>query len=72
MFYKQGKYAQAADVIRAIPDEVFKENPEMAYHATLIYGALKDTKNYQHYFLMACQREGGNIKKCANKLTKSK
>lgn len=54
IYYKQGKYAQAADVIGAIPDEVLAQNPEMAYHAVYIYGATKETEKMKHAFELGC------------------
>ncbi len=71
VFYKQGKYKQAADLISSIPAEVLKANPEMAYHAVLIYEALGDKKAYQHYLLVACGPDG-DLKACTKKLSNIK
>lgn len=70
VFYKQGKYAQAADLIRSIPDDILQANPEMAYHAVLIFGALKDQASYSHYFELACS--GKPFKSCTHALSKIK
>lgn len=40
IFYKQGNYPQAAQVIEAMPEEYVRENPEISYHAGMIYRAL--------------------------------
>ena len=53
VFFKQGKFAQAADVIEAIPDEILAANPEMAYHAVLIYRAAQDPRQ-AHAQTLAC------------------
>ena len=66
VFYKQGKYEAAADIIRAIPDEVMQANPEIAYHAVLIFGALKDKETYKRYFALACGEQ--NQKHCLKEL----
>ena len=42
IFYKQGRYQEAADLLKAIPAVYLKENPEIAYHAGMIYLALQE------------------------------
>ncbi len=32
IYYKQGKWAQAADLLRSIPVQTLEQNPELAYH----------------------------------------
>lgn len=54
VYFKQGKYAQAADVISAIPEDVLAENAEMAYHAAYIYQALKDNTKAKHFYELGC------------------
>ena len=54
VYFKQGKYAQAADVISTIPEEILAENAEMAYHAAYIYQTLKDNAKAKHFYEMGC------------------
>lgn len=43
IFYKQGNYSQAARVVDTMPAEYIRENPEISYHAGMIYRALGET-----------------------------
>ena len=54
VFFKQGKYTQAVDVLTAIPEEVLAANPEMAYHAAYIYQAAGDHEKMMHAFELGC------------------
>ena len=56
---------KAADLMHSIPDDVLAANPEMAYHAAMIYKAQADEKSAQHYFEMACP--GQTQSKCLKK-----
>ena len=68
VYFKQGKHEQAADILRAIPEEVLQANPEIAYHASLIYGALEDRQTAVHYFRVACGNQAP--KACYKELKK--
>ncbi len=57
IFYLQGNYVGAADLIKSIPYEVFETNPEMAYHAGLIYVAAGQTEQGRQYLQLAA--DGG-------------
>ncbi len=54
VFFKQGKYQQAADIMGAIPQEVLSANTEMAYHASYIYEALHDHETAMRMFQLGC------------------
>ncbi len=68
VFYRQGKYAQAADVMRAIPVNVLQENPELAYHAGLIEAALGNTQRARAWLVQAAQNGWKPAKKALKKL----
>ena len=57
IFYLQGKHEQALDLIKSIPHEVFAANPEMAYHAGIIYVAAGQTDLGRQYLQLAA--DGG-------------
>ncbi len=57
IFYLQGKYAPALDLIKAIPHEVLEANPEMAYHAGMIYAAAGQEELARTYLQLAA--DGG-------------
>jgi len=61
VFFKQGKYDQAADVISAIPEQVLAQNAEMAYHAAYIYRALKDTAKATRTYEMGCAQKAPQV-----------
>lgn len=66
VFFKQGKTEQAADVMRAIPDEILAENPEIAYHAAYIYAAQNDEPNLVHVFHLGCGKQP--VKTCLKEM----
>ena len=70
VFYKQGNYERASDLIRSIPQDILRQNPEMAYHAVLILGALHDKSAYLQYFEIACGNQ--KFKSCIKELNKIK
>ena len=53
VFYRQGKYEQAADIIRGIAPAVLEANPEMAYHAGAIYAANHQYEQAKKYLQLA-------------------
>ena len=57
IFYLQGNYTGAVDLIKSIPRDVFAANPEMAYHAGLIYAAAGQTELERQYLQLAA--DGG-------------
>lgn len=57
IFYLQGKHEQALDLMQAIPYDVFEANPEMAYHAGMIYKANDQTDTAREYLQLAA--DGG-------------
>lgn len=57
IFYLQGNYTGALDLVKSIPHEVFQANPEMAYHAGLIYAANDQTDVAHEYLQLAA--DGG-------------
>lgn len=68
IFYLQGRYGQAAEVVRAIPDEILQANPEMAYHAGLIYAANGQTDLAREYLQLAADGGWKEAKKELKKL----
>ncbi len=54
IYFMQGRYKQAADVIGAIPEDVLAANPEMAFHAAYIYANTKETDKMAHAFELGC------------------
>ena len=67
IFYLQGKYSQAADLLRTIPDYVLEQTPEIAYHAGMIYAANGDVSLARTYLQIAAQ---GGWKEAAKALKK--
>ncbi len=57
IFYQQGKFEQAADLLRAISSRTLHSQPEMAYHAGMIYKALGQTELARRYLQLAA--DGG-------------
>ncbi len=57
IFYLQGKHEQALDLIKSIPHEVYEANPEMAYHAGVIYKANAQMDVARDYLQLAA--DGG-------------
>ncbi len=53
IFYKQGKCEQAADIIRGIDPTLLEANPEMAYHAGMIYAATNQPEQAKKYLQLA-------------------
>ena len=57
VFYRQGKYAQALDIVKGISHEILAANPEMAYHAGIIYAINGQSDLAKQYLQLAA--EGG-------------
>ena len=57
ILYLQGNFNVALDLMQSIPYEVFQANPEIAYHAGLIYAAAGQQEVGQQYLQLAA--EGG-------------
>ena len=57
VFYRQSKYAQALDIVEGISPEILTANPEMAYHAGVIYAVNGQSDLAKHYLQLAA--EGG-------------
>ncbi len=68
VFYRQGKYAQAADIMRALPAQAVQENAELAYHAGLIEAALGNTSASRKYLEQSVQNGWKPAKKALKKL----
>jgi hypothetical protein len=68
VFFRQGKYAQAADVMRAIPDEILNANPEMAYHAGMILLQTGNTAQAREYLQWAADGAWKDAQKVLRKL----
>lgn len=68
IFYLQGNYAPALDLIQSIPHEVFEANPEMAYHAGLIYAANGQAELAREYLQLAADGGWKDAKKELKKL----
>ena len=68
VFFRQGKYAQAADVMRAIPDEILNANPEMAYHAGMILLQTGNTAQARVYLQEAADGAWKDAQKALRKL----
>ncbi len=57
IFYKQGQFSQALDLVRAFPAQYIQDNPEIAYHAGMIYAANGQTQAARAYLQQAA--DGG-------------
>ena len=57
IFYLQGNYTGALDLMKSIAYEVFEANPEMAYHAGMIYAANGQAEVAREYLQLAA--DGG-------------
>ena len=68
VFYKQGNYAQAADLVRAFPAAYIQENPEIAYHVGMIYAANGQTDLARKYIQLAAESGWKPAKKALKKL----
>lgn len=68
IFYLQGKYEPALDLIQSIPHEVFEANPEMAYHAGMIYSANGQTDLAREYLQLAADGGWKDAKKELKKI----
>ena len=68
IFYLQGKYAQAADLLKAIPEESLQAYGEMAYHAGMIYQAQGDIARARRYLQLAIDSGWKPAKKALKKL----
>lgn len=68
IFYKQGKYTQAADLIRSIPEDILRQDPEMAYHAGVIYVAVGQASSGRQYLQLAADGNWKEAQKALKKL----
>lgn len=68
IFYLQGKYAQAADLLQSLSQDILKENPEMAYHLGMIYAAQNETEKARTYLQMAADGGWKDARKALKKL----
>ena len=68
IFYLQGKHEQALDLIKSIPHEVYEANPEMAYHAGVIYKANAQMDVARDYLQLAADGGWKDAKKERRKL----
>lgn len=66
--YKQGNYQQALGFIQKIPAEYMKENPEIAYHAAMIYKAQGNTETARSLLQLAAEKDWKPAKKALKKL----
>ena len=57
IFYLQGNYMGALDLIKSIPHAVLQASPEMAYHTGLIYAAAGQPDIAREYLQLAA--DGG-------------
>lgn len=55
VFYRQGKYQQAADLLQNFTPQIYQENPEIAYHAGMVYAALGQKSQAKPYLQLAVQ-----------------
>ena len=53
ILYLQGNYTRVLNLVQAIPYEVFEANPEIAYHAGLIYAAAGQPDVAREYLQLA-------------------
>ncbi len=67
VFYRQGKYTQAADIVGGINPEVLAVNPEMAYHAGVIYAAADEAQKARFYLKLAADSGWKPAKKALKK-----
>ena len=68
IFYLQGNYMGAADLIKSIPHDVFVANPEMAYHAGIIYVAAGQTEQGRFYLQLAADGGWKDAQKALKKM----
>ena len=68
IFYRQGNYSRAADLMRGIPAHIVQENAELAYHAGLIEAALGNTAAARTYLEIAVAGGWKPAKKALKKL----
>ncbi len=68
IFYLQGKHEQALDLIRAIPGDILQANPELSYHAGMIYAANGQAELSREYLQLAADGGWKDAKKALKNL----
>ncbi len=68
IFYKQGNYAQALDILRAFPEEILQTSPEIAYHAGMIYAANGQAEQAKKYLQLAVDGGWKDAQKALKKI----
>ncbi len=68
IFYKQGKFSQALDLVRTFPAQYIQANPEIAYHAGMIYAANGQPQAARAYLQQAADGGWKPAKKALKKL----
>ncbi len=71
IFYQQGKYEKAVDLVRTFPAKYIEDNPEIAYHTGMIYAANAQPDVARTYLQMAADGGWKPAQKALKKLKSS-